>query len=332
MAYSNEELGLEPIEVYFAALDTHQRGLGEARVQGSPTDIGRALLSIAWAHEKLGRGPEALKEAEEARGFLRRGEDIDLLAECCHSIGVWRFHNLADDSFGSEYFTEAIENRLQSGNVMGAAQSWHNKGFVELVNGFHSEANHSYERAGSLLNEVISAGSADARISAFKQMGFILSHQAFAWARQSLSSAALDTALSYFSHVNKTQAHREPVYVYLACGMALWQDNHSDPDVTEQARHLESMTGIAPSAEAWLRFAVSEASSAMTARHATGTGRRAYLGAQTLALSELARWAHAKGDSKMSHRLVMQGVELALARGWAGEARRVRETGLFGSH
>lgn len=271
---------------------------------------------MAWAVEKQGRGPEALACAEKAQSLLRHSGDPDSLGECCHSIGVWRFHHFDGDP-PTEDFRRAIEVRMAIPDFMKAARSWHNLGFVQLVAGLPADAAASYEHATDLLHRV--RGTSEQH-SAFRQLGFVYAHQAYAAARYAPAAAALGATSRYFEHVERTGVHREPVYAYLAPGIALARA----ADVPEEeGRRLEALTGLGPDAETWLRRALREASDAMTSHVETGTGRHAYLGAHLFALVELARWCDTTGSRDEADQLVTQAVALAQARGWTGEARRV---------
>ncbi|MEU0081291.1 hypothetical protein ABZY58_25610 [Micromonospora tulbaghiae] len=143
--------------------------------------------------EKQGRGAEAIKLAETARPLLRDSGALSALAECCHSVGVWRFHHFDDDP-PLDDFGEAIQVRLGAGDLMAAAQSWHNMGYVQLASGDVAGAAHSYGRATDLLDQVRAGTGPELASKAFRQLGFILSHQAFAAARHDPARSALQAA------------------------------------------------------------------------------------------------------------------------------------------
>lgn len=319
--YSSDELGLEPIEFYSAREAEYRKKIREHDYSGSLSGAGWPMLALAWALEKQGRGNEGLLQAEEARTVLRDSADRLRLAECCHSIGVWRFHHVAD-AVPTDDFLEAVEHRLAGGDLMMAAQSWHNLGYVQLISGSWLEAEASYASALELLGAVQKEGGARAE-SAFRQCGFVLSHQGMLHARHRSTVEALEAALLYFEHFEITKAHREPVLAYLAPGVALAR-NPAPRGTEELCGRLKELTGIEPEAEAWLRYAVQNASAAMVTSANTGTGRRAYLGSHILALAELARWAYQSGNATEADALVENAESLARARGWTGEAERVR--------
>ena len=316
--FTPAQLGLDDPARYVEAEERFSRTASECAASANVAGEGRALLNTAWAVEKQGRGAEAIKLAETARHLLRDSEALSALAECCHSIGVWRFHHFDDDPPVND-FREAIQVRLGTGDLMAAAQSWHNMGYVQLASGDVAGAWSSYEHATDLLRQVRDGGDTELASKAFRQFGFILSHQAFAAARHDSARAALQATGRYFDHVRLTGAHREPVYAYLAPGIALAASREVPED---EANALEALVGIAPDPESWLLAAVRQATDAMTSPMDTGTGRHAYLGARILALAELARWHHMAGRGREADELVDLAVNLSRARGWHGEAVR----------
>jgi tetratricopeptide (TPR) repeat protein len=323
--FSPDELGLDEPAKYTESLDRFQRiadesgAVGDIPRSGWAAIRGVSLLGVAWAMEKQGRWREALEQAGTARAILRRNDDLKWLSECCHSIAVWKFHNL-DEEPPVEDFAEAIEARLAIGDLVAAAQSWHNLGYVQLIAGRNADADASYEHAARLLERVHAGSDPDLATAAFRQLGFVLSHQAYAAARYRPVADALRSARRYFEHIAQTGAHREPVLAYLAPGVAL----ASSPKVPEpEASTLSALVGITPDAEAWLRVAVREASEAMTSHADTGTGRHAYLGSHLLALAELARWCYANGRDEEAGQLLTRALSLARSRGWEGEASRI---------
>lgn len=318
--YKPEELGLDESSRYVATARRCREDATNHKAAGDIRAAGRALLAMAWAIEKLGNGIEALEYAAEARDLLRRSDDPKSLGECCHSIGVWRFHNV-DGEIPADDFREAAENRLAVGELMAAAQSWHNLGYVQLIAGAGADAETSYDNATELLGRVQVGPDENAASTAFRQLGFVLSHQAFASARRGSVAEALRRTRVYFAHIEKTRAHREPVLAYLAPGIAL---AHSDRHPEPEGSALRAQTHLPLDAESWLRLAVREAAGAMIANGDTGTGRRAYLGSHMLALAELARWCRWHGRADEADQLTSSALGLARARGWQGEESRLR--------
>lgn len=317
--FSPDQLGLDEPVKYAETEQRFASVIAERRTAGDLPGEGWALLATAWAMEKQGRGDEALERAEEARTVLRRAGDLSKLGECCHSIGVWRFHHRDGDPPVDD-FAEAIEARLAVGDRMAAAQSWHNLAYVQLIAGRNADADASYERAAELLAQVQADTEPGLAATAFRQFGFILSHQAYAVALHRPPAEALRATRKYFEHVARTGAHREPVLAYLAPGIALAS---SPKTLGAEGAALRRLTGIAPDAETWLRTALHEASTAMTSHADTGTGRHAYLGSHLLALAELARWCQAHNRPEEAAQLIAEALSLASARGWRGEAARI---------
>lgn len=313
------ELGLDPPTRYLG-IEHEQRTTAVAcHSQGDRLGEARALLVVAWATEKLGNGDSALEHARAARVLLESREDLDLLGECCHSLGVYQFHHI-DGPPPVDEFMCAIEARLESGNLVGAAQSWHNLGYVFLTSGEHERAVECYANATSLLRLAQENANEDFAGFIDRQQGFVLSHLAFTAARHNSAEDAAQATLQYFQHVAKTGAHREPVLAYLAPGVALGAAKES-PRITEFDELAESV-GVAALAEAWLRTAVAMASDAMVQHKDTGTGRHAYLGSHLLALAELADWCFRNKQPAEAADLWGKAQRLALARGWRGEASR----------
>jgi tetratricopeptide (TPR) repeat protein len=317
--FTSDMLGLDDASHYIQAESRYAESLRCRTAGEDPEGTARDLFYLAWTVEKQGRGVEAVERAEEARRLFRDSESLGLYAECCHSIGVWRFHHFDEDP-PVEDFRQAARTRLDIGNLMGAAQSWHNLGFVQLIAGRAADAASSYLQSIELLEKVRAGSDSELAASAFRQLGFVYSHQAYAAARYETPTEALRAATTYFSHVQQTGTHREPVYAYLAPGIAL-AGTPEDPPAEAEA--LDELVGIGPDADAWLRRAVREASDAMTSHVDTGTGRRAYLGAHLLALGHLAERCFTTGRSCEGDELLTHARDLARARGWLGEESRL---------
>ncbi|MFE9561673.1 hypothetical protein ACFYM0_11235 [Streptomyces sp. NPDC006487] len=317
--FTPDQLGLDDLATYAKTERRYARSASQCRAGGDSAGEGKSLLAVAWAVEKQGRGPEALECAQKARLLLRDTGDLDSYGECCHSMGVWRFHHFDEDP-PLEDFRRAIEVWMAIPNLMKAARSWHNLGFIQLVAGFPVDAAASYENAADLLHRV--RGSSEEH-GAFRQLGFVYSHQSYAAARCGRVPEALRTTSKYFEHVEQTGSHREPVYAYLAPGIAFAAAAEGAEVPLEEVRTLEALTGIRPDAETWLRVALRKAGHAMTSHVETGTGRHAYLGAHLLALVELARWCDATDRRDEADQLVTRSLELARARGWSGEVSRI---------
>lgn len=314
------ELGLEEPSYYVEAEQVHRQAVSDSRASGNSAAEGRAMLAVAWALEKQGRGAAALACAETTGQLLQESDDLRLVAEYHHSCGVWKFHH-TDGAPPVDDFLRAIDARTRSGDLMGAAQSWHNLGYVQLIDGRADDAATSYDRATDLLGRVRNESDPAKAAFAFRQQGFVLSHQAFAAAHHQPLRDALRAALAYFRHVEETGAHREPVLAYLAPGVALAR---SQPEISaEELRSLESLVGLPPDAETWLRAAVREAALAMVEPTETGTGRRAYLGSHLLALAELGEWCAAHDRLEEARQHWARAGQLARARGWLGEVSRL---------
>jgi tetratricopeptide (TPR) repeat protein len=198
--FTPDHLGLEEPAKYIDTELRFRRIAAESSITNDAPAVGKALLWVAWAVEKQGRGIEALEHAARAQTLLRESDDRRLLAECCHSLGVWRFHHVDAEPPVKE-FSEAIELRVAVGDVMGAAQSWHNLGYVQLISGLATDAISSYERAAGLLAQAQTGADSELATTAFRQFGFVLSHQAYAAARHLTVNEALRSAKTYFEHV-----------------------------------------------------------------------------------------------------------------------------------
>lgn len=314
--FTQDELGLEPVQHYRDQAARYQALVEERRSGSDLAGLAEALLGSAWARERLGDGVSALQLADEARALLRSVGDLRAVCESCHTIAVWGFHTAVDHGSVAD-FTEAATGREELGELLLAAQSWHNLGYVQLIGGFEQEADRSYARARELLLRVEAEREPTAAASAFRQRGFVLSHVAFARARHAERNEALEATVAYFRHTRESGSPREPVLAHLAAGLALAGDAHPPP----AAEALADLTGVPPDAETWLRLAVDEAHRAL-ARHTPGD-RRAYLGSHLLGLTELARWCAHHGRESEAKQLKAKAIARASARGWSGEADRV---------
>jgi len=314
--FTQDQLGLDDAGRYAEIERDHGRAAEELLALGDKPAHGLARMWEAWAMEKQGRLEEALRVAEEARTVLGQAEDLALVASCGQSIGVWKFHGLDADADVRD-FEESIELRLRADNLVAAAQSWHNMAYVQLSSGKWSDARTSYREAAGLLVRVQAGPDAGLAASADRGKAFVLSHLAYASARQQPVAETLTATASYFEHVARTGAHREPVMAYLAPGIALAL---GEGVPTAESDALVSLTGIPADAESWLRKALDVASEGLAA--GASTGRRAYLGAHVLALVELARWFRSAGREDEADQHVERARLLATARGWQGEAKR----------
>ena len=318
---TQDQLGLDDAERYAEIERDYGRAAEELLALGDEPAHGLARMWEAWAVEKQGRVGEALRQAEEARTVLSQTDEHALVASCGQSIGVWKFHGVGGDAV-VEDFQESIQLRLTAGNLMAAAQSWHNMAYVQLSSGQWAAADTSYREAAALVARVQASPDAKLAASADRGKAFVLSHLAYAAARQSSVAETLAATASYFRHVARTGAHREPVMAYLAPGIALALGEEVP---VEEADVLTSLTGVPADAESWLRKALDVASTGLES--GAGTGRRAYLGAHLLALVELARWMRSTGREDEADRHVERAHMLATARGWHGEAMRAVRSG-----
>lgn len=314
--FTQDELGLDAVSFYEQNASHYSTLANECESVGDVQGRADALLATGWAREKLGDGESGLRLAEEARLLLRSIGDLSQVAECCHTMAVWAFHSF-DGTNSVTDFAEAAACRESIGELLLAAQSWHNMGYVQLIGGRGDEAEESYGRALVLLQQVEGGPDPTLAASAFRQRGFVLSHVAFTRSRFGTCREALEATVAYFEHTVNSGHHREPVLAYLAPGVAL-AATPDDPGV--DAGVLAQMTGIPPEAELWLREAVNEASRALVS--STGS-RRAYLGSHLLALTELGRWCAAHGHEVEGEMLAADAIARAEARGWSGEASRI---------
>lgn len=315
--YTHDELGLDPVAVYEAKGEHHSALAEQCQANGDLRGLGHALWACAWVQEKLGDGAAAIELAKEARVHLESTDDTSAAAECSHTIAVWIFHNLdRADSFTD--FEVAIEAREALGELLPAAQSWHNMAYVQSMHGLAGEAALSYARASQLLRDAEESADPGVAASAFRQRGFVLSHLAYMYAHHGMPHEALDAALAYFEHVAASGHHREPVLAYLAAGVALASGDLSARPTRDA---LERTTGIPPEAERWLRGGMDYAYQALVSY---AGGRRPYLGAHLRAMVETARWCQAHDRLAEAERLAGEAVARAQARGWAGEAARIR--------
>lgn len=287
-----------------------------SRLAGTQLAKGRLL-------EKIGRYERAIACAAEARKLFEATGDRAGLALCCHTMAVWEFHH-GDGPGGVRDFVAAARLREEAGDLLGAAQSWHNLGYVQCRTGAPGAAFTSYTTAERLLGLAGDAPDPALRQKAVRERGFVLSHLAYAHAKHGDPADAMARALAYEELVEATQVHREPLLAYMAPALALARDSAAGR--TRPARRLAARTGLPADPEVWFRFAARQWDRMVarpTAAAAPVSARRPYLGAYLLLLTERATWCAGLGRAGDRDRLVRGATALARARGWAGEASRI---------
>lgn len=326
--YTNQQLGLDEPATYDDMRDRNTALAAAARERGDPVEEGLGLARAAWALEKQGNSALALEYVARARPLLRNApeewwrDDWWRYAELCHTTAVWKFHNIDLTAPPTDDFLEAAEVRRAHGDALGTAQSWHNLAYTQLMLGWYDDAIASYDRAAEFLHDIATGSDEKTAAIADREQGFLLSHLAFAFARHGSVGDALKATEDYFKHVARTGVHREPVLAYVAPGVALSRSSNVS---VRQASGLIALTGIRLYAEPWLRRAVQEAADAMVSQPINpNTGLGAYLGSYALALVELSKWCSAKNSVEEAERHATEALNLSLARGWHGEAARVR--------
>ncbi|MFJ9574836.1 hypothetical protein ACIRQF_00415 [Streptomyces sp. NPDC101191] len=308
--HTHQELGLESSESYRAELRSLAARAARA---SSPGESAAVLLATGRINEKLGRFALAFTQARRARAVFQEGGESAGVAECDHTLAVWSFHQ-GDDETSYRCFRAAAGLREEAGELLRAAQSWHNFGYVLCRTGQAEAAFTAYREAARLLHRVRAEGPADVREKAVRDGAFVLSHQAYAHARYGTAGEAIGAATAYFALVARTGVHREPLLARLALPVA-----GPDPAL---AGPLTALTGLAPDPETWFRFALAEGHRAF-ADYRPGQGRRPYLGALLVAMAEYGAWCAARGRREEGLRHVGGAVSLARTRGWAGEAERI---------
>lgn len=314
-------LGLESHDTYLADLRRYSAAAAYAQRDGDIASHADALLDLGRTHEKLGRFSDARDAGEAAlAAYELRGDDGGI-AQCCHTIGVWSFHHGHEEqSFA--LLTRAAKTRESMDELLLAAQSWHNLGYVQSRTGRADDAFASYRRAEVLLDQLSSGSSSDLRAKAYRNRAFVWSHLTFATAEYSEPGLALDIAARYFALVAETGAHREPLLTYV--GVALAYDRGRPPHGRSVSQQLAELTGLAADPELWFRAAIDLGRTAVETYH-PGTGRRPYLGAMILALATYGRWSVGAGFHNDGEERLARAERLAQARGWDGEVGRVKQ-------
>jgi tetratricopeptide (TPR) repeat protein len=321
--YSQAEMGLESVSCYADRLRCAAEEAQRCQRAGDRRGLADARLGMGRAKEKLGDFAAAVDLAYEARALFQDLDDMGGVALCCHTMAVWAFHHGSDDNSLVE-FQMAAEVRERDGEILLAAQSWHNLGYAQCRLGMPDEAFFSYRNSRILLDRVRAEQHGDLAAKACRELAFILSHLAFAKARYCSRDSAMAAAVKYFEHVARTGVHREPLLAYLALPIAIapgGESSAAEPVTGGDARRLQEMTGLRLQPEEWFRHAVDEGRRAMVSYQA-GQGRRPYLGARLLALAEYGNWLLRSKQADRGRALLTEAVALARARGWDGEARR----------
>lgn len=315
--YSRAELGLESGVAYGAQLERFERAACDARCAGDVPGLANAELELGRVKEKLGDFVGAWSLGQQAVKGFRESQDVGGSAQCSHTMGVWAFHH-GEDSDALECLLAAALAREQAGELLLAAQSWHNLGYVQCRLKKPECSFSSYRDARRLLDQV-SADEPALADKADRNLGFVLSHITFAMAKYRGHDDALGAALQYFEHVARTGTHKEPLLAYIGSAIAL---DSGRVDDKEAALRLQALTGLDCEPEAWFRFSVDEGRRALIG-HEPGTGRRPYLGARLLTLAEYGSWCLRNGRPTEGRALIAEAVSIANARGWKGEARRL---------
>lgn len=324
--YSQAELGLESASFYMDQIHNLEQVADNARRAGETRVLARATLDIGRVKEKLQEFAKATALAETARKQCQNMGDTSGFALCCHTLAVWAFHQGEDDKSVHD-FCMAAETRERIGELLMSAQSWHNLGYVHCRGGRANDAFHCYWKSRYLLDRLRADQSEDLSVKAERSLGFVLSHLAFASAKYRCRNDALTATVEYLEHVARTGVHREPLLAYLAPPIALALGE--EKRISASSSRLEELTDMQMQPEVWFRFALDEGSRALI-EHKAGSGRRPYLGARLLTLTEYGSWCLQNERTQQGQALFAEAVSLARARGWKGEARRCSHVDVSG--
>lgn len=315
--FRHDELGLAPVDFYREQRSVFLAEAARAKQRGAIRDEARATLNVGWADEKLGRGIDGIRRARRAHELFLDAGDRSGAAECLHSIAVWTFHNTTDVDGPCHDFTVAANERWDVGETLLAAQSLHNRGYVEMRSGRVAAGRSSYDQANTVLDSALHSEDPDAARSAERQRGFVLSHVAYWHALFGTIGDAIKVTIAYFDHVSRTGTHREPVLAYLAAAHAMTRLD--DSAMSAELSAQTAVSGIEHAFRTAVVLAASELSNPQPG------ARRAYLGSHLLALSDFARWLSNGGRSDAARATLEFAIDLSLARHWAGETARLRQ-------
>lgn len=314
--FSSQQLGTQPRDILEGRAADYLSEARASHAAGKARAAARATLNHGWALEQLGQGVDGIERGEEALRQFRDLGDAAGIADTQHALGIWRFHSEIEHGPVRSAFVEAAALREVSGDLLQAAQSWHNLAYTELASGQADASNASYGAAEALLDRAGTSDDEEVVASADRQRGFILSHRAYWSALYAGPEQAVSRACDYLDHERRTGRPKEAALAHLAMGSALATGHLPDQLVPELADH---QLGI--KSAAWLSHAFR--SSDPAAPRAAGANRSPYLGVHLRAGIALARFELMRPQPRVAEALIADMIGRADARGWPAEVRRL---------
>ena len=314
--YTEAALGIDPYPRLAERAEYYREAERQHALAGADLDRAWDVLHHGWVLEQLGRGAQGIDRGRWALDQFRVLGCAQGVGEAQHGLAIWMFHASTDLGPVESAFLDAAKARESIGELLLAAQSWHNLGYTQLVSGRAESSWASYERAAELLDRVRTGGDEGQAQSALRQMGFILSHRSYWMAIFRGPAEAIEASAEYFQHEAETGRPKEPALAHLALGLAL---RDGLPSGTDLRTIPKPELGADP--WAWIGRAVVLADPAQG--KAPGARKRPYLGVYLRATSGLAALEAAQGRPEQAESILWDGAGRAWARGWPAEVERL---------
>ena len=120
-----------------------------------PLSENRIFLSLGESFRQISNIVLAVKLFKHSEKFAREIDDLSLLSDSLHQLGVIHKENFQDFNIARDYYVEALDIRKQIGDKAQIAASLHEIGIINQFSGEFDEAMIKYEESLSLSFELL---------------------------------------------------------------------------------------------------------------------------------------------------------------------------------